>query len=175
MKNSLILIILTCLLFCCTGCRTSADFNYIEDSIRDQIYPAKLDKDVKFSLGSLSMRMINGFIDDEEEADIFLKEIKSVQVGVYKVLDLEKTRSFQIPSDVERSMVKKGWDPFVHVRKRNGENVSLYYRQLSENTASIYAIVMEPDEVVITEINGKLDNILEKAICEHRLAGVNNL
>ena len=126
------MIILTGLLFCFTGCRTSDDFNYIENSIRDQIYPAKLDKDIKFSLGSLSIRMINGFIDDEEKADELLKEIKSVQVGVYKVRDIEKTGAFRISSDVERSMVKKGWDPFVHVRERNGEDVSLYFRQLSE-------------------------------------------
>ena len=107
MKNSVILIVLTGLLFCCTGCRTSDDFNYIENSIRDQIYPAKLDKDIKFSLGSLSIRMINGFIDDEEKADELLKEIKSIQVGVYKVRDIEKTGAFRISSDVERSMVKK--------------------------------------------------------------------
>jgi len=131
--------------------------------------------DIKFSIGSLSMRMINCFVNDEEEADMYLREIKAVQVGVYKIRNIEKSDSFNIPSNVERSMVEKGWDPFVHVRSRRGENVSLFYRQLSESTASIYAIVLEPDELVIAEITGELDNILDKAICEHRLAGVNQL
>ena len=85
-----IYLILLGILLCCTGCKTSTDFDYIEDSIRSQIYPAKLDNDVKFSIGSLSMGMLNCFIDDEEEADMFLREIKSVQIGVYKIHDTEK-------------------------------------------------------------------------------------
>ena len=175
MKNSVILFILTGLLLCCTGCRTSADFNNIEDSIREQIYPAKMDKDFKFSIGSMSMHILNGLVDDEEEEEIYLKEINAVQIGVYKISNKETSDSFQIPSNVEKCLIEKGWDPFVHVRNRKGENVSLYYRQVSENTASIYAIVLEPDELVIAEINGNLDTILEKAICEHRIAGVDHL
>ena len=175
MRNNAILIILSGLLLCFAGCRTSDEFNYIEDSIQDQIYPAKLDKDFKISLGSISMRMINGFVDDEEEADEFLKEIKAVQVGIYKIHNIDKSDSFRVPANIEKCMVEKGWEPFVRVRSRKKENVSLYYRQLSEDIASIYAIVLEPDELVITEINGKLDNILNKAICEHRLAGMDHL
>ena len=68
MRNNAILIIFSGLLLCCAGCITSSEFNYIEDSIQDQIYPAKLNKDFKISLGSSSMRMINGLADDEEEA-----------------------------------------------------------------------------------------------------------
>ena len=68
MRNNAILIIFSGLLLCCAGCITSSESNYIEDSIQDQIYPAKLNKDFKISLGSSSMRMINGLADDEEEA-----------------------------------------------------------------------------------------------------------
>ena len=173
-KNTLISIS-AILLLCCTGCRTSHDFNYIEDSIRKQIYPADMDKDIKFSLGSFSMRMISGFIDDEDEAGMWLKEIKGIQVGVYKIKDTDKSSSFRIPRNIENSMLKNGWEPFVRVHNRKGENVRLYYRQISEDTASIYAIVLEPEELVIAEISGKLDNILSKAICEHKLSGVDNL
>ena len=175
MGRKIILIILSVILLCCTGCRTSADFNTIEDSIRDGIYPANLDTDFKFSIGSLSMGILNGFIDDKAEADVYLKEIKAVQVGIYKISNSERSISFQIPDNVEQCMADKGWEPFVRVRNRKGENVSLYFRQLSKKEASIYVIVLEPDELVIAEINGKLENILEKAICEHRLAGLNRL
>lgn len=174
MRNNIILLILSGLFLLCSGCRTSADFNYIEDSIRDQISPAKMDKDFKFSIGSLSMGMLKGLVDDEE-AEICLKEIEGVQVGVYKIRDMEKSTSFHIPSNVEKRMIKNGWELFVRVHNRKKENVSLYYRQLSENTVSIYAIVLEPDELVIAEISGKLDNILDKAICEHRLTGMENI
>lgn len=70
---------------------------------------------------------------------------------------------------------REGWETFVNVRSRKGENVSLYFRQLSKNKASIYVIVLEPDELVVAEINGKLNNILEKAFCERRVAGVDRL
>ena len=175
MRTKLILIIISGLLLCCTCCNTSTDFNNIEESIRNQIYPADMNKDFKFSLGARSMHVINGFIDDKEEAEVCLKEINSVQVGIYKISNADISKSFRIPHKVEKCMVEKGWEPFVHVRKNKGENVSLYYRQLSENTASIYAIVLEPDELVIAEINGNLEKIMNKAICEHRLPGMNQL
>ena len=167
--------IIVFLLLCCTGCRTSADFNYIENSIRDQIYPAKLDKDFKFSMGSHSMKMLSGFVDDEEEANAYLKEIKEVQVGIYKIRNTEKRSAFRIPLKVEKCLVEKGWEPFVRVHKKHGDNVLLLYRQLSENEAGMYAITMERDELVILEINGNLGSILEKAICKHRLAGMTHL
>ena len=175
MGGKILFLILSGILLCCMGCRTSADFNYIEDSIRDEIYPANLDRDFKFSIGSLSMGIFNGFIDDEEETAAYLKEIEAVQIGIYTIRNSEKSDSFRIPGNVEQCMLKKGWEPFVHVRNRKGENVSLYYRLLSESTASIYVIALEPDELVIAEIKGKLDNILNEAICEHHLAGVDRL
>lgn len=175
MSKKIVLIILSGWFLCCMGCRTSSDFNYIEDSIRDGIFPANLDTDFKFSIGSLSMGILNGFIDDEEEADAYLREVKSVQVGAYKIKNSGKSDSFFIPRNVEHCMVEKGWEPFVTVRSKKGENVSLYFRRLSKNRASVYVIALEPDELVIVEISGKLVTILEKAICEHRLSGVERL
>lgn len=173
--GKIIYLILLGILLCFTGCKTSADFDYIENSIRSQIYPAKLDNDIKFSIGSLSMGMLNCFVTDEEEADTYLKEIKSVQVGVYKIHETEKNGSLRIPNNVEKTLVDKGWEPFIRVHKKNGENVLLFYRQLSDNASSIYTIVLERDELVIVEVNGNLDSILEKAIYEHRLAGVDHI
>lgn len=175
MEKNVTIIIIVFLLLCFTGCRTSADFNYIEKSIRDQIYPAKLDKDFKFSMGSLSMKMLNGLVHDEEEANAYLKEIKKVQVGIYKIRNTEKRSTFRIPFKVEKCLVEKGWESFVRVHKRHGDNVLLLYRQLSKNEAGMYAITLEHNELVIVEINGNLDNILKKAIYEHRLAGMTHL
>lgn len=170
MGKKLTLIVLSCILLCCMGCRTSSEFNYIEGSIRDGIHPANLDKEFKFGLGWLSKRMICAFVDDE--ADMYLKEIKKVQLGVYKISNSDKSDTFQIPHNVKKCMVEKGWEPFVYVRDKGGENVSLYFKQISEKKASIYMIVLEPHELVIVEIKGKLNKILEKALCEHHLAGV---
>ena len=44
-----------------------------------------------------------------------------------------------------------------------------------KNEAGMYAITLEHNELVIVEINGNLDNILKKAIYEHRLAGMTHL
>jgi len=172
MKKTIILIIIAALLPLFTGCNTSDDFNYIERAIRDQIYPAKLKKNFKFSFGSLSQGIVTSFTNDDNEADMYLKEINSVQVGLYKVHNIKKSKAFQIPRNVEKCLIEKGWEPFVRVRERGGENIALFYKQLSNNAASIYTIVLERDELVIVEINGNLDMILEKAIQEHGLSVV---
>ena len=173
MGKKLILIILSGLLLYCTGCKTSAEFNHIENSIRNEISPANLDTDFKFSIGWLSKRIACSFMDDE--ADVYLKEIKKVQVGIYKISNSDRSDSFRIPDNVKQCMLNKGWEPFVYVRDKGGENVSIYFRQLSEEVASIYVIALEPRELVIVEFSGKLNKILEKTICEHHLAGMERL
>ena len=123
----------------------------------------------------LPARLVTGFSKNAHEADMYLKEVKGIQVGVYEIDGLEKSKAFLIPENVDNCLIKEGWEPFLHVRKQNKENVSLYFRQLPDNTMSLYAVVLGPDELVIAEINGNLDKILEMAICEKRLSAVDRI
>ena len=159
------------------GCNTSDEFNNIEEAISKQIHPAILVSEIKFGLvGSLApARVMSAFGDATQEADEFLKEVKGVQVGVYKIHNIEESNSFKFSNKVDKCLIEKGWEPFVHVRKRNKENVSLFYRQLSESIASIYVLALKHDELFIVEINGNLDKILEKAICERRVSAVDRI
>ena len=73
--------------------------------------------------GSLApARVMSAFGDATQEADEFLKEVKGVQVGVYKIHNIEESNSFKFSNKVDKCLIEKGWEPFVHVRKRNKVN-----------------------------------------------------
>ena len=40
---------------------------------------------------------------------------------------------------------------------------------------SLYVISLEQSELVIVEVNGNLNKIMEKAICEHRIARMEHI
>ena len=173
MRKNMYIVVIMFLLPMMSGCMTNGDFNFIEKSIRHQIYPAKLKTNFKFSFGFTSLtsaRLITSFIDDAEEATMYLREVKKVQVGVYEINKAKDVSRFQIPREAEKRLLRKGWTPFVRVRERGGGQVDLFYKQISNHTASIYAVVLEHDELVIVEIKGRLEKILEKAIQEHGIS-----
>ncbi|MBN2012847.1 DUF4252 domain-containing protein [candidate division KSB1 bacterium] len=173
MRKAMFIIVIAGLLPMFSGCMTSHEFNYVERAIRHQIRPANIKTNFKFSFGPLTLapaRIITHYVDDAKEADMYLREIKKVQVGVYEIRNTDDRSKFRIPRDAEKKLTDLGWEPFVRVRERDGQQVDIFYKTISDRMASIYAVVLDHDELVIVELKGRLDRIIEKAIQEQGLS-----
>ncbi len=170
MKRSILLLLL-CGIFASLfiGCLTTNEFNYIERSIKKEISPAKVKTKFKFAFGPISLstaRSIVNFTKDGEEASKYLKEIQRVQVGVYEVHEAERASQLRIPRKVEQKLEKLGWEIFIRIKEKD-EHVNLFYKQISKHVSGLYMIVLEADEMVIVEVLGNLEQIIEQAIQEH--------
>ncbi|NVM03575.1 MAG: DUF4252 domain-containing protein [Candidatus Helarchaeota archaeon] len=153
----------------CSGCMTSNDFNYVEKSIENEIYPATMKTNFKLSLGPVMLsplKTIVNLTDRKDKASPYLDEISNVQFGVYKIDKTNKSPKLKIPPIVEEKLNKSGWEIFIRVREKN-EMVEFYYRQISKDIIGIYAIVLNADNLVIAEMRGRLARIIEKAVQEH--------
>lgn len=167
-KLNLILWLSGILILLFAGCMPSNEFNYIERAIRKQIYPAKIKTKFKFSFGPISLSTIKtvvNFTDASDEAISYLAEIKKVQVGVYEIRNVDRSSQLRIPPDAEKKLNELGWEIFIRVKEKN-EHVDLFYKQINKYISSMYVIVVEDDELVIVEVKGKLDRLIEKAIQE---------
>jgi hypothetical protein len=152
-----------------TGCLTTNEFNYIERSIKKEISPAKIKTKFKFAFGPISLstaRFIANFTHDGQEASKYLKEIQRVQVGVYEIHETEKSSQLRIPRKVEQKLEKLGWEMFIRVKEKD-KHVNLFYKQINKHVSGLYVIVLEADEMVIVEVLGNLEQIIEQAIQEH--------
>lgn len=176
MKYKIILILMISALFIViTGCIPSRDFEFIEDAIRSDLHSdLHIKTNFKFAFGPVSLSTIRVFVDlvdADDEAEMYLKEIKQVQVGVYEVRRYQNSAGrVHIPLKVRNKLEELGWELFVNARERD-EHVNLYYKQLNNYVGSLYVIVFENEELVILEVRGNLENMIEKAIQQHGVPG----
>jgi len=177
MRKIILLLLLCGIVFLIPGCLTTSEFDYIENAIRKEIRPARIHTDFKFSFGPASLATIRGaagLCSEGRKAAKILAEISNVQVGVYKIENYKKTDKFQIPLNVEEKLYKSGWESFVRVKDKD-EHVNLLYKELKSHVCSLYIISLERDELVIVEVCGRLEKIIEQAIKEHGLKYTDHL
>lgn len=168
---SKILILSAFLGLICTGC-TNSEFNLIERSIQHQIRPADMKTQFKCSFGPLSMSTIRGIVsltDADDVAKQQLKNIRKVQVGVYELSKKDdEAIELSVPGQVIDKLQKSGWELLVRVKERD-ESVVILFKELKRGKVSLYVVSLDYDEVVIVEVVGNLDHILDEALKEkHR-------
>ena len=171
----ILLLMISALIVVMSGCIPSRDFEFIEDAIRSDLHSdLHLKTNFKFAFGPVSISTIRMFVDladADNEAEMYLKEIKKVQVGVYEVRRYRNsTGRVHIQLKVRNEVEELGWELFVNARERE-EHVNLYYKQLNKYIGSMYIIVFEDEELVILEVRGNLENMIEKAIQQHGIPG----
>ncbi|MFA8343402.1 MAG: DUF4252 domain-containing protein [Rhodothermaceae bacterium] len=152
-----------------TGCfDVNREFREIRNDVRDAI-DCRLKKDTEFRAGSGLIGLAQSFISfsddtDAEEANEILDEINSVQVGVYK----NKSRKFNPEhalDDVEETLSDKDWEMLI--RKNSRREYTLVMVQMDDDIyEKMLVIDFNRSELVICEITGDLEKIVEKTIEE---------
>lgn len=169
MKKLKLILLLSGILIFCSACLTSSEFNHIEQAIIKEIHPAKVKTNFKFSFGPISLSTAETFVsftDEGREASKYLHEISKVQVGIYEIEKTSRPFQLKIPHRVEKELNELGWEIFIRAKEKD-EHVNLFYKQVNEHIGSLYVIVLEKDEMVIVEVRGRLDKLIEEAIQKH--------
>lgn len=124
----------------------------------------------QFSVGSEAITISSWFIDlaaNEEYIDDMMREISSVQVGVYhKVKGSDAKANFSTLRSIDEEMKNKGWKYIV--RSLEGNELTAIY--LSDDPEEIlnkmYVINLSDDKLVIVEVNGDLKKVISYSIEE---------
>jgi hypothetical protein len=172
--KKIVVIIVICLL--CLGiaagvsCLTSHEFTDVATTVRTHMYPSQLKTKFTFRFGPMMIlaakMVLKQAAEEEEPVTEYLQEIRKVQVGIYDVQRSHETSHLTIPPEAETHLTELGWESFVRVRQEK-EQVSLFYKQINEEIVSIYAIVFKKDELFIVEVQGRLENIIRKAVIQN--------
>jgi Domain of unknown function (DUF4252) len=172
MKNSKIIIYMVSFFFLIllTGCiGVNRQFEEVKDKIMGE-----LGKDYKtefqFSVGSSAITISSWFVDlaaDEEYIDEMMREISSVQVGIYNQVEGSNTKAdFSTLKSIDKEMSSKGWKYIVRTID-NDELTAIYVSADPEEMLnSMYVINLSDEELVIIEVNGDLKKVISYAIEE---------
>lgn len=151
-----------------TGCfGVNREFKQLRNDVRDAVN-CRLKIDTEFRAGSgligLAQSVIS-FSDDTEaeEANEILDEINSVQIGVYKNGSRRFDPSKHNLADIEEMLSSKHWEPII--RKNSPKDYSLVMVQREDEFyEKMLVIDFNRRELVICEITGNLEKIVEKTI-----------
>jgi hypothetical protein len=153
------------------SCIPRYEFTDVATSVRTSMYPTQVEKKFKLRVGTmmiLAAKFISQRVTDTPEIAEYLGDIKNAQIGIYDVKREGPSAALAIPAEADQGLMERGWEPFVRVRD-HGQQVSLFYKAINDRIAGVYAIVLAEDKLVVVEVQGKLDSLIEKALQQRGL------
>lgn len=167
---ALMLIIIGTNLTGCIGVNT--EFRKIRNHIFDKM-DLDYNKQFEFAVGPAGLLLVGMFVslaDTDEPIDEVLRRVSRVQVGVY---DRNKINLFHADySDLKSFtdvMSENGWVYIVRSVQPDGLTAVFVRGDADEEFNQLFVIAVEDDEMVLVEIHGDLEKIIEIAIREKGL------
>ena len=164
-----ILLVLSALLLL-TAC---IDINKEFSEVTDRIFRNMGDDyqtQFQFSIGSAAITVSSwfvGFAAREEFVDDMMREISSVQVGVYKRVEGSNQKAaYSTLESIDEEMEGRGWNYLI--RTVEGDELTAIYvsRDPNEMLKKMYVVNLHDNELIIIEVNGDLKKVISYAVEE---------
>ncbi len=167
MKNKKLVVSTALILvgFMLTGCfGVNTHFANIRSTFIDNL-DCRFKKEIEFSVGPAGIMFAGAFIrfaDEDIELEEILDDVSRVQVGIYEPLDfIEEDLSIGMLNTLTEDLFDNGWSSLVKSIS-NGELTGIYMRTDDDhNPVGILVISLSDDELVIAEISGDLEKLME--------------
>ena len=171
-NKSIIVIVAPILLLFLTGCiGVNRQFSQVKDKIMGEL-GSDYKTEFQFSVGPALIHVSSWLVDmsaDEEYIDDMMREISSVQVGIYNKIDENKDEAnFSTLIALDDHMKKSGWKYIV--RTADGDELTAVYisNDPEEVLKKMYVISLEDEKLVIVEVNGNLQKVISYALKEKK-------
>ncbi len=167
MKNKKLVVSVALVLtgFMLTGCfGVNTHFANIRSTFIDNL-DCRFKKEIEFSVGPAGIMFAGAFVrfaDENIELEEILDDVSRVQVGIYEPLDfIEEDLSIGMLNALTEDLLENGWSSLVKSIS-NGELTGIFMRTDDENNpVGILVISLSDDELVIAEISGDLEKLME--------------
>jgi len=169
-KSIILLIVTSFFLLTLTGCiGVNRQFSEVKNKIMGELGD-DYKTEFQFSVCPALIHVSSLFVDlaaDEEYIDDMLREISSVQVGVYnKVEDAEHSPDLSMLNSIDEEMRSNGWKYIVRTLESNEFTTIYISADPEELLEKMYVINLNDEELVIVEVNGDLKKVISYAIEE---------
>ena len=153
-----------------TGCLWAPELDSVRKDIERQIPDAHFEKEFAISLGPISLGLARTIIRLVPDADVheareYLGDLSKVQVAVYEANHVPRGAEVRTPQRFE-SLLDEGWEMAIKARE-HGESIWVMYRSDDDEIREVYIIVLDPDELVLVKVRGRLDRLFAKVMEEH--------
>jgi hypothetical protein len=170
MKRSGLILLVLVLPFL-SGCFSVS--NYFREVRSDIIENVEGDfiLDTEFSIGPSLISLAGMFVDSEEdpEAKQILKDISSVEVGVYKRRFNGEESNYKLLRRIDNRMQKHGWRYIVKSCSKDEVSAIYINRKLDKGIRRMFIVSMDRNELALIQLKGDLSKAFEVAVHERGL------
>lgn len=174
MKNKkIVILILLLAVVGLSGCiGVNRDFKIIRSNILANVN-GNFEREIEFSVGSGLLELTGVFVsftDTEVDAEDLLDQIHRVQIGVFKNKGFEEfSYSADLLDKLSYGMEQAGWS-YIVKNKEKGEMAGVFVKEESGGEIrQMFVIALDDDELVMTEISGHINKLVEIAVKENGL------
>lgn len=155
-----------------SGCIYSREISQTRRDLERSDPGARFEREMVVNLGPISLRtlgLVGGLVDGGDEdvamARRYLREIRRVKVGVYRVEQAPDLHAFDPPA--LRRFQRDGWELAVKNQDEQGEVVWVFYKERKGHIRDMYAIMLSDEELVLARVRGRLDRLLARVLEDH--------
>ena len=168
MKSSFkFLPLLAGILFISSGC-INVNRNFKETSAKlISKFGNDYHREVEVSVGPFLINFASwvvNFSKEDEIVDDLIRQVSNVQVGVYTLTKDRDNERFSIMEKINNEMNSRGWQYIV--RSYSDDELTAVF--VSKNPAmffkKMFVITHDSEQLVLVEVEGKLDRLIELAI-----------
>jgi hypothetical protein len=162
---------LACLMLWMPGCLWTPELSQIQGEIERQLPGSEFERDVRLSLGPLSLglaRFVTGIVPEgmapeAQEAHAYLQEVRRVQVALYRTVTLPPLHDVHLPAHLKQRIRDEGWHLAVK-RQKPAELVWVLTREEHGIVRDIYVILLDAEQLALVRVEGRMDQLLAKAV-----------
>jgi hypothetical protein len=153
-----------------TGCiGVNRQFSEVKDKILGR-FGNDFKTEFQFSVGPALINvssLVVGLAKDHEYLDDMMREISSVQIGVYnRIKKSNAGADFSLLQSIDEEMSGNGLKYIVRTVNSNELTVVYINKDPAEILHKMFVVTLNDDELVIVEVNGDLQQVITYAIEE---------
>ena len=154
-----------------SGCLWAPELGQIQRELQSQLPGSEFENEVRLSLGPLSLglaRFVTRFIPENYvpeagEAHEYLEEVRRVQVAMYRTRTLPPLDTVRMPARLKQIMLEQNWQVTVK-RQKADELAWVLTREEAGVVRDIYVVLLDRQQLVIVRVEGRMDQLLAKAM-----------
>ena len=160
------------------ACNESPSVSAVRAHMEQRIPEARFEEEFHIRLGRVSLGLLKPFarmaLDEGEEEMAWLKAVKRLEVGTYRVVSLPDTATLEPPPDLMRKLEKNGWSTLVKV-KEHGEVTMVLLREDREGEIrGLFVLELDDTELTMVSLEGRLSRVMAEALADEpgKVAGM---
>jgi hypothetical protein len=154
-----------------SGCLWAPELSQIQREIERQLPGSSFEREVRLSLGPVSLglarfvtRVIpDSYVPEAGEANAYLKEVRRVQIALYRTITLPPLESVRMPEPLRLLIHNENWHLAVKNQKTD-ELTWVLTRMEDELVRDIYVVLLDVKQLALVRVEGRMDELLAKAM-----------